>query len=566
MGISTFMLKMMSKSGKKIKTHLDEITKNPEGEQSKLLFQLLENSKETELGKELGFADIKTVEDFQSKVPFTDFDFYAEKIDRMTKGAENVMVSEKIEHYNITSGTLGTPKRIPVTKKHVKNFSNYYAKYMNHLASTIVGDDWVKGKGLSLTEGTYTILPSGASCGSASSLMAAKIGKLIPGLKLDMTGDLYSSPLEARSPAPGTPTRYLHTLFALREKNITYGNCTFSSYLLEIMRYIEDNWKSLVETIRTGNIPDDLISSDEMRATLAKKLKPSEERANELEEIFKNGFEEPVAKKIWPNLKYFVCVGGGGFRIYTDKLIERYFGKEIKFLFLGLSASEGLFSVPFEENNVSSVFVPDSVFMEFIPADEDEDSDKCLLLHQLELGKQYEIVVTNLGGLFRYRMKDVIKVVDFYNKTPVMEFVKRAGFAISMYGEKTSEQALHFMAQKTVEELKLDMYDYAVCPDDDTAPGKYVLCLELRDFNNKVPLETIRATAQKYLSQANPSIGAKMDSGIVLPLELKLIQPESFLLYRDIMIMKGRNPAQLKPIHVLGTPFLKNFFYKLVEE
>lgn len=448
-------------------------------------------------------------------------------------------------------------------------FSNYYAKYLNYVAARVIGYDWAKGKGLTLTEGTYTITPSGVSCGSASSLTAARMGKMIPFMDIDMMGAMYTSPIEARQPKPGAPTRFMHILFALREKNITYASATFSSYLLEMMRYMEENWELLVDVIRTGEFPSDLIPDEQDRINLKKKLKPSIQRADELTAIFSKGFDEPVMKKIWPNMEFIMTVGGAGFQIYTDKLIERYCGPDITFVFLGLSASEGMFSVPFECNNTTSVFVPDSIFMEFIPVNEDGETQydqRPLTLDKLEVGKAYEIVATTMGGLVRYKMKDVIKVNGMYNNTPTMEFMNRAGFAISMYGEKTSEKALQFMAQKTCEELGLDMYDYAVCPDDDETPGRYVLCLELRgNDESKVSKETIRSTAQKYLGQANPSIGNKMETGVVQPLGLKILQDETFLLYRDLMIMKGRCAAQLKPVHVLGNEFLKKFFYKLEE-
>lgn len=565
-GFTAFMLKMMAKSGTKVSDNLETVTQHPMEEQKKLLFSVLEKNKDTELGRKLGYAQIHSIEDFQKKIPLTDYDFYSEMIERMTQGQKKVISADDIVHFNTTSGTLGTPKRIPVTEKHVQIFSGYYAKYINYLASTKVGYDWVKGKGLTLTEGKYTVLPSGISCGSASSLASARMGKMIPFMQVDLMGIMYTSPIEARMPGPNTPTRFLHALFALREKNMTFASATFSSYLLEFMRYIEDNWQMLVEIIRTGEFPSDIISSREERDKLSKKLHPSAERADELKSIFSHGFDQPVMKKIWPKLSFIFTVGGAGFAIYTQKLRQRYCGDGIEFVFLGLSASEGMYSVPFECDNTNAVFAPDSVFMEFLPVQDDgtvDYSGPCCTMDQVRIGQKYEIIATTIDGLVRYKMKDVIEITGSHNSTPTMEFSNRSGFAISMYGEKTSEAALQFMVEKTCSELGLDLYDYAVCPDDDETPGRYVLCLEMRGFDPQhADLEKIRSTAQKYLSQANPSIGKKMDDGIVKPLKLKIIEDETFLLYRDLMIMKGRPSAQLKPVHVLDTPFLKKFFYR----
>jgi len=567
MSFVSFMLKMMIKGGKKIENNLNNVIANPAEEQKKLLFSILSENKNTKIGEEFNFENITSIKEFQKRIPLTDYDFYAEKIEHMIKGEENILTAAKTVHFNTTSGTMGNPKRIPIIEKHVGIFSGYYAKYINYLVSQKVGDAWTNGKGLTLTEGKYTILPTGISCGSASSLSSVRMGKMIPFMKIDMMGTMYTSPIEARIPSPETPTRFLHALFALREKNITYASATFSSYLLELMRYIEDHHEMLIDIIETGNIPDTLIKSDKDRNQLKKKLKPSKQRAQELRTIFAQGFDEPIAKKIWPKLTWIMTVGGAGFSSYTKKLRERYIGFDVCFVFLGLSASEGMFSVPFECENTNAVFVPDSIFMEFVPVEDDKPIDyngPIYTLDQVEVGKKYEIVATTVDGLLRYKMKDVVEIVGFHNNTPTMEFCNRSGFAISMYGEKTSEKALQFMAEKTCEELGFELYDYAVCPDDDETPGCYVLCLELRYCDkNKIDLEKIRATAQKYLSQANPSVGKKMDTGVIQPLKIKLLQEETFLLYRDMMTMKGRAAAQLKPVHVLNTPFLKKLFYTL---
>lgn len=567
MSFVSFMLKMMAKSGQKVVDRLELATRNPAEEQKKLLFSLLEKNKDTELGKKLGFADIKTIEDFQKKIPLTDFDFYAPDVEKAAAGQKNVMTSDPVVHLNLTSGTLGNPKRIPVTEEHIQAFAAFYSKYLFTIASKKVGFNWTKGKGLTLTEGSYQVLESGISCGSASSISSARMQKMFAFGNFDVMSMMYTSPIEARMPVSGMPTRFIHALFALREKNVTYASCTFSSYLYEFMCFIENNWQSLTDALETGVIPAKFVPVDAVRASLEKKLKPDKKRADELRAIFQEHDGKPLAMKLWPDFSFILTVGGAGFSIYTDKIKERFFGSDVTFVFLGLSASEGLFSVPFETENASSVFIPYTSFLEFLPVDENGEVDyngPCLTMDKLEKGKDYELVLTNLCGLVRYKMKDVITVTGFYNKTPVMEFKSRTGFAINMYGEKTSEAALREMIQKTGEELKLDIYDYAVCPDDDETPGKYVLCLELKNTKvDDLDLQLISDTATKYLIENNPVYGMISQSGHFKPMSVKILEEETFLLYRDLMIMKGRAAAQLKPVHVLDNPFLKKFFYKL---
>ena len=122
--------------------------------------------------------------------------------------------------------------------------------------------DFLKGKTMALIEGQYEVLPSGATYGAASAVSAKYTGF---GPFKDLTGRVFSSPLEARVPKEGTNTRHLHSRFALMEKDITFAMTTFSSFMLEILRYIENNWEILVHDIETGTIVKALIFQKNQR-------------------------------------------------------------------------------------------------------------------------------------------------------------------------------------------------------------------------------------------------------------------------------------------------------------
>ena len=69
--------------------------------------------------------------------------------------------------------------------------------------------------------------------------------------------------------------------------------------------------------------------SEETRSSLLKKIKPMPERAQELREIFRQGFEEPIVPRIWPKLQFLTGVGSGGFKVYADKIKEKYMGERM---------------------------------------------------------------------------------------------------------------------------------------------------------------------------------------------------------------------------------------------
>ncbi len=565
----SFILKMLVKGGGKVKDDLDVFTRDPEKYQTELLMSIIRSAATTEFGDKYDLPTVKTVDEFRKRIPLTDYDFYSHAIERMVKGEKNVLTSDEVVHFNVTSGTLGVPKRIPVVEKHVSFFAKYNAKYLNRVVSDAIGTKWTYGKGFSLTEGSYKVLPTGVSVGCASSLQAARLSKAMPFMNLDTAKMMYTSPKEARQPSViGTYTRYLHALFALKERNVTYGNVTFSSFLLEIMRFIENNWQDLCLDIEEGRVGERGSIPEEVAASVNKNMKPDPKRAAELRAIFEKGFESPVAPLIWPRLEFFIFVGGAGFQTYTDKLREKYFSDKIRFLYLGVSASEGLFSVPFELDNSNSVLTPDTTFMEFIPVVDGESdlSGGTKLMHELEVGRQYELVITNVNGLFRYRMKDVFEVTGFYNKTPTVQFVNRAGYAVSMFAEKTSEKALRFTAEESCRAMGLDMTDYVVCPHTDEEGGRYIFLYELHNRPAELDIAGLRDITEENLVKANPSYGNKLATGTARNMQIRILQDQTFLLYRDIMIMKGRSAAQLKPVHVTASPFQEKFFMRLEDK
>ena len=122
------------------------------------------------------------------------------------------------------------------------------------------------------------------------------------------------------------------------------------------------------------------------------------------------GFEEPIVPKLWPHAQFLTGVGSGGFKVYADKIKEKYMGEKIARYFTGINASEGMISVPYRLNDEKSVPVPDSMFYEFLPTDADDDFSKIVTIDQLETGKEYEVIVTNLSGFYRYRMRDAVKI------------------------------------------------------------------------------------------------------------------------------------------------------------
>ncbi|MEG2094958.1 MAG: GH3 auxin-responsive promoter family protein, partial [Lachnospiraceae bacterium] len=523
-----------------------EMVKDPMKYQQEFLFKLLEDNKDTEYGKKYGFSEITSIKEFQEKLPITKYDNYAEYITRMTEhGESNLITAYPVNHYNRSSGTMGVPKYIPFSDLASQMFFKYSSGYLYGMIADKLSSDWINGKCVSIVEcfETMNTLPCGASFGSVStkSMLDAR----------PYWGLITTSPDEAVFPQAPTFTRYLHARFAIMEQNVTKLTSSFSSYLFELMRYIENNWELLVDDIANGTINESISLNPNARKSLMEKIKPMPERAAQLREIFEQGFEKPIATKMWPNLAYINTAATGIFQSYMQKLRTRYIGEEIPCYYAGLNASEGTFSVPFQLSNPSSVLIPESVFFEFLPVSAGDDFSKVLTMDQLEQGEVYEIIMTNLSGFYRYRMGDAMRMVGMYHSTPIMEYLHRLDNGVNLVGERTSETAIRFAAEETAKELGFELAGFSMYPDSNSTPPRYQYFLEISHMPNMINPKIIRLCLEKNLAKANSDTGDLIKKGMLGATRVNFLEKESYNLYTDLMVFKGTAPSQLKPVTVI---------------
>lgn len=542
-----------------------EETKDAMNINKNLLLKILDDNKDTEYGKKYGFSDIHSIEDYQKKVPVITYDNIAESLERMMKGEKNVLTAYHFDHFNETSGTVGTPKVVPLTDEQ----SSVYLKYNNLVLYGIlkenVDDKWMEGRAFCTSSGNCRKLPSGLTVGEASAKMADYIQGGMGALD-NLLRTMFTTPVEGVNPPPKCDTKYIHTRFALMEKNVTGLITGFYSVAVFFLQYIADNYELLINDIEKGTIDDSIDLPEETKKTLLEKIKPMPERAKELREIFKDGSSFPFVPKIWPHFSYMIGAGGDGFSIYDKTLKENFTGTDIKNIYSGVTASEGVWSVPIGVNNLDSAIAPNAAFMEFLPVEAKDDFTKCVTLDKLEVGKTYELIITNLCGFYRYRMSDAVKVTGYMNKTPLVQFMYRVNKTINLAEEKTTEKALQITVEKTAEELGFKLYDFSVYPDSEANPNTYVFLIEPKDVVQNVSLDTLEKTVMKHLFEANPVYKDCYDDKWLGAPKCFFLQPETSLLYRDMMRYQGASLNQLKPVRVITNERQRNFFFGLIEK
>ncbi len=552
-----FYLKCIS-DGVKVRESLKIMTQDPMKYNEDLLMKILEDNKDTEYGQKYDFANIKSIEEYQNNVPITNYDSYADYIYRMTEnGEKNILTSYEIVHYAKSSGTMGNPKRIPVSSLNQEINIKYNYDYLFNSFAEKVGIDWIKYPFFNLTETSISILPSGDTYGSIS-------GKIMGGFG-DELSDFITSPVEALMPEVGTDIYYVQTRFALINRDVSFTITSFVSLFLESLRYIKRNWKLLLNDIEKGTIDESVKLPSGVRESLLGKIEPMPERAEELRKIFEEGFDEPVVPKIWPRMSLLIGCGSGGFINYIEK-IKEFTGTEFNFALIGLTASEGIFSVFTKLNSHDAVLIPDSMFYEFLPLDADGDFSKMVTLDKLEEGKDYEVITTNLSGFYRYRIKDVVRCVGMYNNTPMIEFLYRMDQCLCLTGEKVNEENLRAAAFKTENELGFDLVDFSVYADHESSPMKYVYLMEVEDLPEGVTRQIVQKRLNKNFCATDPVLANKIGKGLIGETELHFLQPETYLLYKELKVARGTSYAQVKPPRILCDERDINFFSILIDD
>jgi len=548
---------------------LDQASENAVNVNQSLLMRIVKDNQDTEFGKKYGFARITDPDCYRKKVPLSSYDDYETTIQRMMeKGEKNLLTSYPVSYYAITGGTTGASKYLPVSDRGIQTFVDYASSITKAVISEYYQNtklhDEPAGFSLTLLNVFKKNLPDGSQTGCIS---ASCINQDV----LDILQYLRTTPKEAMCSEDMTNPKYLHAFYALSERNVTIITGPYIPILLDLVNYILAEWPHLVEDIRKGQIDPALQIPQSMRDALQARLKPNPERADELEREFSKGFDHAILRRIWPNLSSVAMIWAGNFSSYARKL-QKYTGRSIPYYTTAYSSSEGTFAVARHPHDQYYVMTPDTCFFEFIPIDDqagkDENSEPAtLLMDEVQEGRDYELVITNQSGLYRYRMGDVVRVTGFYNESPMITFQYRTKNVISIVGEHFTEDHLFSAIKGFERRTGINIIDYCMYPDRDVTPVRYAILLEP---DEPVPHERhyeCIEILQQELKRASNSYSDYFGDNILGMPKLVFLQSQSFQLYREIKMYKtGISENQLKPVHILTTPELIRFFTGLEEK
>ena len=523
-----------------------------------LLMELIRKNENTEYGRKYGFRSIHSYVDYAAKVPLSTFEDYEPYIERMLcRNHRNLLTSDEVVYYAHTSGTTGASKMIPCTHQALDVcFSAVYERVFGLYDRTLrekTGKGMPDCRGLTIMEAKpgYTIY--GVAHGAISETL------LVP----EDTARYNALPEELVYPSADFDRRHLKALFALRERRLSFIQCTFAPFLHDMIAYLCQHWETLCQDIENGSIDPDIVVDPALRKKLLKRMKPDPERAREVRSIMEAHADGAFVPLLWPDLKLIATVGTASFAPYLEKL-RRYLGPDVAVDYLGYVSSEAAIGTVLRENEAEYTLIPWSGFYEFLPMDEESDG-KPLLMDQLEVGKEYELIVTNLSGFYRYRLGDVVRITGYHNECPKLVCAYRKSQLVNMYGEKMTETTLHNAVEAMAKESNTAILEYSVYPDAETDPGHYTVLLESDREIAPDQWSRYSEILNRKLCELHDSYRAKIERKTLLPLQVKFVQPETYALYRDLKIMGGASPNQIKPLHVITDGRLKRFFFGLLQ-
>jgi hypothetical protein len=270
--------------------------------------------------------------------------------------------------------------------------------------------------------------------------------------------------------------------------------------------------------------------------------KPKQERARELEKILALPKEERY-EKIWSHLS-FVSLWKDAYAQYPANRLKQLFPNTY-FQGKGLLATEGVMSIPLQNasRNGASGSVPafTSHFLEFL-SDEDRET-RCLW--ELQVGKTYSVILTTGGGLYRYKIGDLVTVEGWYHDLPLLRFIGRKGRFSDLAGEKLEESFVCKCLENTLVSCPLSFSFLLIAPEEWDDIQGYVLFIEssqeqeqILDFSEQ--LEKSLCTNRCY------EFAVKIRQ--ITPLKVFLVSQEGHKNYVRRCMESGQKMGDIKPL------------------
>ncbi|MGW0771521.1 GH3 family domain-containing protein [Streptomyces sp. NPDC002676] len=507
-----------------------------DGHQRRVLTELLEYNADTEYGRAHSFGAIRSLDDFRKAVPINDYTALAPWIERMAAGESNLLSADDPAVYFTSSGTTGAHKKIPVTAGFMRRtfFPFYYAAWaplIEHFPDVLDRPDAV----LNLKHDPRPAPPTTAS------------GRPHVGASQVDLGTRFGEPLSAEPgtfaswgtlPVPVEENDHLEkTYLRLRlaaERDVRCVIGINPAMVAALPYQLNLWWPRLVKEIRDGTLGGVPYGS------------PNPERAATLERLADHfGTVRPA--HVWPHMRALFFWTTGMASLYLERLREE-FGPGVTALPAPVAASEGPVGVALDRHGSAGSLVVTASAYEFLDAESDIRPDSSTLtMNELEPGRDYHVIFSHIGGLYRYAVGDVVRVVDRVGGVPRVEYAGRSTRSDAVGERLRDAQVIRALAE-AAQATGLDVRNAAcrVADGPEGAAPHYEFAVAARGGWSEQETGRFAAELDTAIGRQAAAYRTARSAGRLDPLAVRRLDGDAFLRDWHASVATGIRPTQVK--------------------
>jgi hypothetical protein len=437
-----------------------------EAAQHDVLQEIVSKNADTEFGRRYGFAAIRSPGEYQAAVPLAEYGEFEPYITRIAAGEQGILTAETVLLLEPTSGSAAASKLIPYTKGLKRQFqlglAPWIADLYRNFPSLITGQSyWSITPAARKPEQTSGGIPVGFEDDS----------DYLGGFKGWLVRSVQAVPLEVKLIGDMESFWYVTLLFLLRSRRLALVSVWNPTFLTILCDYLHQWWPGLADDIAAGTLTVPVPLEPSLAARLVMKNRPDAARAAEIRSAFSSNKDSARSyRALWPRLRLISCWCDAAAAGPAEEL-ERLFPQAV-IQAKGLLATEGFATLPLT-GHAACLPALRSHFFEFLP----QGGGEVLLLHQLQAGEIYALVITTAGGLYRYCLNDLVRVEGFHHGTPLLRFIGKADGISDHFGEKLHEEHVRRALRTAAERAALQPV-FAMLALDEQNPPAYALYIE----------------------------------------------------------------------------------------
>jgi hypothetical protein len=495
----------------------------PAAAQERVLLSCLRRNGDTVVGREHGFDSIRSVADYQARVPPVSYDDMAPLIHRAARGEARVLTRTRIERLVPTSGSTAAAKLVPFT-------ADLRGEFTAAIDAWLI-DLFLKRPALMGGPAYWSISPATSTAcvpgGSAVPVGFDSDSRYLGGARQALARSILAVPDEVARIGDVEAFRYVTALFLIRARDLRLMSVWHPSFLEGLLDCIDMHRDRLIHDVDRGSMspPVPATVAADVQARLARLLAPDPARAAELRNA------GAYAVEIWPHLSLISCWADGPAQAAATVLARRCEG--IALQPKGLLATEAVVTIPFDGRHPLAIR---SHFFEFVEAD-----GRVKLAHELQRWMEYTLLLTTGGGLYRYKLCDRVIVDDFVHDTPSLRFRGRDDRVSDLFGEKLSDG---FIARVLEQLFTGAPPQFAMLAPDRSAAGIAYTLFVACDGHTEPDL----AARLERALRRNPQYAWCVDLGQLRPARVARVGPGAMGAFIGACVASGQRLGDVKPV------------------